>query len=234
MKNNLKIRWIGQGGYLLWDEKTTICIDPYLSDVVNRLAGRARMVEAPFSPEDLFADAVICTHNHVDHVDIDAIPLIKKENKIFLAPTDAKEQLEACGVTQYMAFDEGDSYSFGDFRLTAVFADHSVPAIGVVVEHRGVKLYFSGDTEYHPRLEKLKALNIDVMFVCINGRLGNMNVDEAVRLTGIIDPKVGVPTHDGMFESNTEDPKKYTNAVKCGFEMKHNVSYSVGEVLADV
>ena len=230
----MEITWIGQSGYLLTDGATEICIDPYLSNVVDRIAHRGRMVEAPIAPEDLQSDVVVCTHNHLDHVDIDAIPLMKKENKIFLAPTDAKEQLEACGVTQYMAFDEGDSYSFGDFRLTAVFADHSVPAIGVVVEHRGVKLYFSGDTEYHQRLEKLKALNIDVMFVCINGRLGNMSVDEAVRLTGIINPKVGVPTHYGMFESNTEDPKKYTNAVKCGFEMKHNVKYNICEVLNHV
>ncbi len=41
---NLSIRWIGQSGYLLTDGKTTICIDPYLSDVVNRIAGRARFL----------------------------------------------------------------------------------------------------------------------------------------------------------------------------------------------
>lgn len=34
------IIWLGQSGYILNDEKTEICIDPYLSDTVNRLAGR--------------------------------------------------------------------------------------------------------------------------------------------------------------------------------------------------
>ena len=66
-----KIEWIGQAGYILSDSNTTICIDPYLSDVVNRVANRPRMVAAPFAPEELKADAVICTHNHLDHVDID-------------------------------------------------------------------------------------------------------------------------------------------------------------------
>ena len=61
-----------------------------------------------------------------------------------------------------------------------------------------------------------------------------MNVEEAVKLTEILSPRVGVPTHYGMFESNTEDPEKYLSRVAHGFEMKHNVSYSVGEVLADV
>ena len=228
------VTWIGQSGYILTDGVTEICIDPYLSNVVDRIAHRGRMVEAPISPEDLNSEIVVCTHNHLDHIDIDAIPLMRKDNKTFLAPKDAQKQLEECGVENYMAFNEGDTYSFGDFKLTAVFADHSVSAIGVVVEHNGIKLYFSGDTEYNQKLEELKEMNIDVMFICINGKLGNMNVDEAVKLTGIIDPKVGVPTHYGMFESNTENPKKYTDAVRCGFEMKHNVKYDIYEVLNNV
>ena len=52
MKNELKIRWIGQGGYLLSDGESEICIDPYLSNVVDRVAKRGRMVEAPITPEE--------------------------------------------------------------------------------------------------------------------------------------------------------------------------------------
>ena len=75
---------------------------------------------------------------------------------------------------------------------------------------------------------------IDLMFICINGRLGNMNVDEAVRLTECIAPRVGIPTHYGMFESNTEDPQKYVSRLTCGFEMKYNTEYSAKEILAYV
>ena len=56
----VKIRWIGQNGYILNDGKHEICIDPYLSNVVDRIAQRGRMVEAPILPEDLKSDAVIC------------------------------------------------------------------------------------------------------------------------------------------------------------------------------
>lgn len=227
----IKIRWIGQSGYLLSDGKNEICIDPYLSNVVDRIAHRGRMVEAPFSPEELKSDVVICTHNHLDHVDIDAIPLMQKKDKLFLAPCDAKEQLLECGVEKYQPFDEGDTYCVGDFKLTAVFADHSVPAVGVIVEHNGITMYFSGDTEYNGKLEELKKYNIDIMFICINGKLGNMNVEEAIKLTKIINPKVGVPTHYGMFESNTEDPKNYTSKIECGFEMEYNKTYEVFDIL---
>lgn len=230
----LKIRWIGQSGYILSDGKLEVCIDPYLSNVVDRVAKRGRMVEAPFLPEELKSDVVICTHNHLDHVDIDAIPLMKKEIILFLAPDDAKQTLLECGVMNYKSFNEGAVVQIGDFELRAVYADHTVPAVGVIVKHSGITMYFSGDTEYNKKLEELKEYNIDIMFICINGKLGNMNVDEAVQLTKIINPKVGVPTHYGMFESNTENPLKYTSKLDCGFVMEYNKEYDTEEVLKSV
>ena len=233
MKGDLNIRWIGQGGYLLSDEKTEICIDPYLSDVVGRVAGRARMVEPPFAPKDLKSDLVICTHDHLDHVDIDAIPEMNKAIP-FYAPTHAEKTLRACGVTNYKPFDEGQIYTVKDFEIEAVYAAHSVPAIGVLVRHSGLTLYISGDTEYDARLEGLKDKTIDLMIICINGRLGNMNAEEAARLTKILSPRAGIPTHYGMFESNTEDPAAYTSKIDCGFILDYNREYSVKEILENV
>lgn len=224
----MKIKWIGQSGYVLSDKKTKIVIDPYLSDVVNRVAGRKRMIEAPFRPEDLKCDAVICSHNHLDHTDIDAIPLMDKSIR-FYAPKDAEETLKSCGVIKYCKFDMGDSFKIGDFEISAVYANHTVPAVGVIVKHSGLTLYFSGDTYYDEKLKELK--NIDIMFICINGKLGNMNVLDAVKLTKEINPRVGVPNHYGMFESNTEDPKNYTSQLENGFEMEYNKEYELSEVL---
>jgi len=127
-----------------------------------------------------------------------------------------------------------ETLQFGNFVLQAVCAKHSVPAIGLIVRHEGVTMYFSGDTEYDEKLEELIREHIDIMFICINGRLGNMSVSEAVKLTKIIKPKVGIPTHYGMFESNTENPEKYTSQLSCGFELKYNQEYQVSEVLSHV
>ncbi len=231
---DLKICWLGQGGFLLRDGEHSVCIDPYLSDVVNRIAGRPRMVAPCIAPSELRADVVICTHDHLDHVDIDAIPAMPKANTLFLAPEHARERLLACGVEHYHPFDEGDVFEIGGFSIKAVFADHTVPAIGVILHHGDLTLYFSGDTEYHERLEELKNEQIDAMFICINGKLGNMNVDEAVKLTERIAPRVGVPIHYGMFASNTEDPKKYITRVPCGYELTYGKEISIKEVLGNV
>ena len=61
-----------------------------------------------------------------------------------------------------------------------------------------------------------------------------MNVDEAVKLTKIINPKIGVPTHYGMFESNTENPLNYISKIDCGFEMEYNKEYDASEVMDNV
>ena len=226
----MKIKWIGQSGYILNDGKTEICIDPYLSDVVNKVAGRERLVPCPVQARELLSDIIICTHNHLDHLDPDAISEVDVDTKIFYAPTDCMEQLEKFGVKNRVPFDIGDKITTGEFELEAVFADHTVPAIGIIVRHQGKTMYFSGDTYYNEKLEDLKNHNIDYMFICINGQLGNMNVHEAVLLTQIIKPKVGIPNHYGMFASNTEDPQKYVLAIHNGFEMKFNKEYSLEEI----
>lgn len=219
----MKIKWLGQSGYILSDGVTTICIDLYLSDCVNRIAKRPRVRPVPVRPQELNADAVICTHNHLDHIDIDAIPLMSKDIAFF-APTDCREHLLGLGVTKYMPFDEGMNYSIGNFKISATFADHTVPAVGALIEFNNERLYFSGDTYYNKKLEDIKC---DYMFICINGKLGNMDVCEAAELVSVIKPKIAVPNHYDMFVSNSEDPEKFTDKVQKGFIMEFNREYEV-------
>ncbi len=218
----LTVRWLGQSGYLLCDGEKTVCIDPYLSDCVNRIAGRPRTREIPIAPASLDADIVICTHDHLDHLDIDAIPQMQLPKMMFLAPSDCEAKLRTLGVCNYTPFDLGKEINIGKIRLQAVFANHSVPAVGVLAEYQGERLYFSGDTEYHRDLEKIQC---DYLFICINGKLGNMNVQEASALAEILSPKLAVPNHYDMFESNAEDPCKfnYNNS----FIMEFNKEYEV-------
>ena len=44
------------------------------------------------------------------------------------------------------------------------------------------------------------------MLVCINGKWGNMNSNDAVALVRIIQPKTVAPMHYGLFVENTVNP----------------------------
>ncbi len=220
----LTLKWLGQAGYLLSDGETTLCIDPYLSDVVNRVANRPRSYPAPVAPCDLRTDVMICTHDHLDHIDIDAIPEMDKSNMTFYAPSTCSDKLRSLGVDAPVGFDEGDTLTRGRFHVRAVYANHTTDTIGVVVTHEGTSLYFTGDTLYD---EKLESVACDILFICINGKLGNMNVEEAIRVTEAIRPSLAVPNHYDMFASNAEDPTKFTSRVANGKILEVNHEYKV-------
>lgn len=229
----MKITWIGQSGYIIKSGTTEIIIDPYLSDVVNRVAGRARLVEAPIQPEDITADAVICTHNHLDHLDVDAIAKMRKE-QFFITTEEGREKLKELNQENVQTLQVGESVTVGHgedkMEITAVYANHTVEAFGAVVKAEGKTLYFSGDTLYDERLFEIKKYRPDVTFICINGRLGNMNVEEALITAEKISAKVNVPNHYGMFASNTENPEKFTGKMEHAMALEFDREYDLAEL----
>ena len=132
----MKIKWIGQSGYIIQTENTEIMIDPYLSDVVNRVANCPRLVEAPVKPEEIKSDAVICTHNHLDHLDVDAVPRMNK-SLLFITTNEGVNKLADMGCLHTKALNVGESVRVGDIEIIAAYAKHTVEAFGVIVKAEG-------------------------------------------------------------------------------------------------
>jgi len=220
------IRFLGQSGYLIKTENSVIIIDPYLSDSVNRVAGRPRLLSIPIKPSEISCDAVICTHDHLDHLDPDTVTEIDPK-QLFITTNEGKEKLKSLGKENVVAMNEGESVRLGDFEFTAVFADHTVEAFGVVIKAEGKTLYFSGDTLYNERLFDVAKYSPDVTFICINGRLGNMNVEEALVTAKKIGAKLNVPNHYDMFASNSEDPRLFADNINGGCIMEFDREYQV-------
>ncbi len=218
------IRALGQSGYILKTERSEIIIDPYLSDSVNRVAGRPRLLPVPIKPSDISCDAVICTHDHLDHLDPDTISLIDSK-QLFVTTNGGKEKLEALEKENVIAINEGESIKLGDFEITAVFADHTVEAFGLIIKVEGKTLYFSGDTLYNEKLFDIAKYSSDITFICINGRLGNMNVKEALVTAKKIGAKINIPNHYDMFASNSENPHLFADHIDGGFIMEFNREY---------
>lgn len=220
------VRFLGQSGYLLKTANTEIIIDPYLSDSVNRVAGRPRTLPVPIDPKGINCDAVICTHNHLDHLDPDTVELVDP-SQFFITTNEGKTVLGGLGKPNAKALNVGESITVGDFELTAVFADHTVEAFGLIVKAEGKTLYFSGDTLFNEKLFEIKGFSPDVTFICINGRLGNMNVEEALTVAKEIGANINVPNHYDMFASNSEDPHKFADHIEGGFIMDFDREYDL-------
>ncbi|MGN1409655.1 MAG: MBL fold metallo-hydrolase [Eubacteriales bacterium] len=225
----MTIRWIGQSGYVLKTANTEIIIDPYLSDAVNRIAKRPRMVPTPIEPADIRADAVVCTHNHLDHLDVDAISAMR-DSQYFITTAEGVTVLNGMGKNNAVALAEGNSINVGDMKLTAVYSHHTVEAFGLIVEAEHKTLYFSGDTLFDEKLFGIADYRPDYTFICINGRLGNMNVNEALLTAEKIGAKVNIPNHYGMFASNTEDPHKFADNIAGGCILEFDKVYSIENI----
>ncbi len=220
----MKIRPLGQSGYVVKTASTEIIIDPYLSDSVNRVAGRPRLLPIPIEPKNISCDAVICTHNHLDHLDPDTIAEIS-DKQFFITTAEGKEKLKELGKTNVKVLKVGEAINIGDITLTAVFADHTVEAFGIILKAEGKTLYFSGDTLYNEKLFEISNYKPWVTFICINGRLDNMNVSEALTVAKRIGAKINVPNHYDMFASNSENPHLFADNIDGGLIMEFNYEY---------
>lgn len=212
------ITWIGQGGFLIQSKEKKIVIDPYLSDLVEKSSeGLKRLVCPIVRPEEFHADLVIITHDHMDHLDSDTIRLMEKKNVRFAGPESCRRHLKELDVEEEMliSFGIGDRMSFAELLFEAVYAEHTEDSIGVLItDSDGRKVYITGDSLLSERVGN--GIKTDILITCINGRLGNMNVDEAVLLTKRVGAKVGIPMHYGMFAENTADPQEYLDKLGNG------------------
>lgn len=206
------VRWIGQAGYILKAGKQTLAIDPYCSDAIAN-KGFVRSYPSPVPPGGLHADLVVSTHHHGDHLDIETLTDYISFDR-FYGPDSCISLMRDRGFPRekLYALNRGESVTDGPFSLTAAFADHTQDSIGVFLEADGYRLYFSGDTLMNERLYEAEKFAPDILFICINGKYGNMDWEEAADLAKKLKVKMAVPMHYDMFPINAEDPEKFTTA----------------------
>ena len=95
-----------------------------------------------------------------------------------------------------------------------VFASHSGDAVGFVFHTAGLRLYVTGDTLYDPQLIADATRGVDLLCVCINGRMGNMSHDEAARLSGELGARIVIPMHYGVMPHNTIEPRLFLDSLR--------------------
>ena len=69
----------------------------------------------------------------------------------------------------------------------------------VIQFEEGPTIYHTADTLFNDKLFDVARFQPDFMDICINGRWGNMDGAEAVRVTAEIKPKIVMPMHWDMF-----------------------------------
>lgn len=218
----LAVFWLGQASFVFKGPGgVTVAVDPYFSDIVERLAGWRRLWDPPFPPERLRADIVVYTHDHIDHLDPVAAPIIAAAQRetVFVGPPSCADRLRRLGIAseRIVTLARGEAKVVRGVPMRAVPADHKPPgdpephAIGIHMLIGGVSVYQTGDTIYSIEvLEAARSLGpLDLLVVPINGNYAVMNPLDAALFTQALAPIHVIPCHFGMFATNTADPYQF-------------------------
>lgn len=217
----MNITWLGQSGYLLEHEGQRLVMDPYWSDIVERHEGLRRLMPPPCPLASLSPNALLITHNHLDHFDPETVTQIARDfpECQLVGPASVMEHGKRVGFSEsrLLPIAPGETVRFGQIAINATPARHSDPtAVGFIIRAGDITFWFSGDSVYFPELSpavrQLAGQPPDLAFVCINGRLGNMNLHEAAKLVAELKPRLAIPMHYGMFAENTADPDEFIAA----------------------
>jgi L-ascorbate metabolism protein UlaG (beta-lactamase superfamily) len=227
--------WLGQHSFIVKMGGAVLYLDPYLSP------DPARQVPPAFAPGDVTnADFILCSHDHSDHLDADAIPGLAAASPRarFVIPRPCRARMESLGVPheRLIMLDDGEVFGAGGLKITGVKAAHEFfdrvagvghPYMGWVVEAGHCAFYHSGDTLcYDGLLPALRRWRLTVAFLPINGRdavryrsgcIGNMTYQEAVDLAGLLQPRLVVPAHYDMFAGNSQDPQAFVDYLEAKF-----------------
>jgi len=221
---SVRLWWLGQAGFAFKTPAGRIIYaDPYLSDAVERLFGFKRLSLAPIAAEAVRADLVVLTHEHADHLDPDAVPVIARNNPRcrFAAPAGCLEGLRQAGVAadRTVLLEANRQYDLGESVVHTVPADHgdlAPSALTLLLDFGGIRVLLTGDTCLRTGLfQPLCDLRPDVVLPCINGVFGNMGHIDAARLVEQAKPRYAVPCHYWTFaEQGGGDPAGFLYACR--------------------
>jgi L-ascorbate metabolism protein UlaG (beta-lactamase superfamily) len=174
--------------------------------------------------------AVVVTHEHYDHCDLDALAGYRDLTVPLICPGTVVAARGA-GFTDLRELEAWDATAVGDLAVTAAPGKHGVHEVTYVLQAGGRTVWFGGDTLSIPELAEIpdRFGALDLALPPTNGlrlrvagdRQVVMNAGEAAQLMAVLRPTVALPHHfaftsgrlgDRMITRSDNDPRHFADA----------------------
>lgn len=230
-ETGMHVWWLGQSGFLVQIAGENLLLDPYLSDTLTaEYAGtdtpHERITGIVVDPTLLsFVDVVTSSHAHIDHLDPGTLPHVLAGDAAFVCAAGSEQiATERAGRLPDAVLGIDDDATFGGFVIHAVPAYHegAPEAVGFVVRNGAYALYHAGDSRrVQGMAEAVAPHGVDLAFVPINGKRGNMDGADAARLAFEAAAHIAIPCHHEMFRLDTASTSRFVaECVRIGQEYR--------------
>ena len=222
------ITFIGHSSFLLRLPGLNVLTDPVFSNRCSPVSfAGPRRVRAPGLALAALPqiDLTLLSHNHYDHMDLAALRKLRKRFPKMRTVTALGNAgyLAKKGVKDVVELDWWQTFTFGETLTTATPARHFAARwlndrnqtlwCGFMLEHRGSKIYFAGDTGYTRSFGDIRARlgSPDIALLPIGAyeprwfmQVVHMNPADAVQAYQDLAPGQAIGMHFGTFQLTAE------------------------------
>lgn len=208
----MKLKYLSHSAFqITTEEGLRILIDPFFDGNPN----------SPVKSDEVFADIIILTHAHGDHLG-DTKKIARAYNSQIISVNELGIILEQQGFnTHKMHIGGSHEFPFGKVKFTIAHHGSMTDEMQYAGEPAGVLLfiedkiiYHTGDTGLFLDMKLIGEINkIDYMLLPIGDNF-TMGIDDAVRAVEFVNPAVAIPMHYNTFHIIAADPYEFQKRVE--------------------
>ena len=172
------------------------------------------------------ADIIFITHTHYDHLSLEDISKVNKDNTIYIIPKGNLDKLDSLNIPSNNIIEvlPNNNYKIGNISFSTIpsyntnksFHKREYNWVGYVMNISDKRYYIAGDTDI---TDEAKNVKCDIAFLPIGG-VYTMTYEEAASLANTIVPSVVIPIHYGSVVGTKEDAIRFKELVNSNIQVE--------------